>query len=71
MKKRSSIVAFRWGAARAPSALVRVSRDVRELLDTVPDVLRREFVDYAVRSCLRSNWWRTRKREFDKGVSHG
>lgn len=57
MNKKKSLVSYRWGAARPPSSIVRVSLDTRKILDTIPDKFRRSFIDTAVRVGVRSRWF--------------
>lgn len=53
-KTGKSILRCRWGNPRGKSCIVRISVDSRRIIDRLPEVYRRDFVDAAINAAARS-----------------
>lgn len=53
-KNGKSILRCRWGQPRGKSCIVRISVDSRRIIDRLPEIYRRDFVDSAIRAAARS-----------------
>lgn len=48
-QKKKSLVEFRWGEKRSPSKILRVSPEVRAIVDRIKDSDRRRWVDAVIK----------------------
>ena len=53
-KRGKSILRCRWGKPRGKSCIVRISVASRQIIDRLPEVYRRDFVDSAISDAARS-----------------
>lgn len=53
-KSGKSILSCRWGRPRGKSCIVRISVSSRRIIDRLPDIYRRDFVDAAINAASRS-----------------